>query len=111
MEHYTRIIWKYQEYGTVNRDNLEISGTHGTIYLEVSGTYGTLYRDNLEISGTHGTVYRDNWKISGTHGTVYGGFLSKREILIILCDMFTRFGYPAFPGNLVVHILSQPERL
>ena len=49
MEHYTRIIWKYQEYGTVNRDNLEISGTHGTIYLEISGTYGTVYMDNLEI--------------------------------------------------------------
>jgi len=85
---------------TLFRDNLEISGTHGTVY-----------RDNWKISGTHGTVYRDNWEISGTHGTVYGGFLSKREILIILCDMFTRFGYPAFPGNLVVHILSQPERL
>ena len=49
MEHYTRIIWKYQEYETVNMDNLEISGTHGTVYLEISGTYGTVYMDNLEI--------------------------------------------------------------
>jgi len=30
-------------------DNLEISGTHGTVYLEISGTYGTVYMDNLEI--------------------------------------------------------------
>ena len=77
MEQYMGIIWKYQEYGTVNRDNLEISGTHGTVYLELSGTYmeiiwkyqeyGTVNRDNLKISGTHGTFYGANLEISGTH--------------------------------------------
>jgi len=46
MGQYMGIIWKYQEYGTVFGDNLEISGTHGTVY-----------RDNLEISGIWNSIW------------------------------------------------------